>query len=659
VRIRYLKEKILSVLSAIFYAGYSSSESETSNRITLFTNAMVIFAFLMGVFQIFHLPSMGIPNEHMWGIQLITLAPIFLISFNYFGYRFLARFFTLILGSSVAWNAVIIFGKSFNGYYILFMLLVYSVLAFSKNSMKTRLIMIAIAYIQLPLVDWYYHSGIPTLIEGDARDFPFQILWVDTSLQTFWMILMVWIEKAQADKYERGLGEALETISREQQKIQVVFDNVNQAILPLSDKLEIDTHYSAFTKTLLKNEDLAGKSIVDVLFSKSNLNEDQIAKILTTIEFCIGEDDLNWDLNSGTLPSQISISSDEGTMYLNLIWSPIIDNNIVSSFILSVEDRTSQVHEKNRIKEQKKIETWIPQLIASLSQVGLVQLQQFLLNLSRFKTLLSSNETQMDRQEILRELHSFKGEARLLELNVLATKIHDLETLIIENKDIVILESEPLNDFLNICEELQFASQKLLGSFSSQISETSLFSYVGQLKKKIQNQLQKDKAKINVSSITFKDEVDAWPTQLIRPLQTILLHTFQNIVDHGYILPKLDRNIDISVVAQIEEDRFLISIEDFGNGLNVSKITKKFESLKESQRSRLKDPMDVLFLDEFSTADETTLTSGRGVGLSAVKAQVESLHGEVKIANCENHPGTILRVSLYSKFIVCLCILKL
>ncbi len=642
----YIKEKIKSSLRAIFFAGYSPTESETSNRITLFTNAMVIFAFFMGVFQIFHLPSMGIHNKHMWGIQLITFAPFFLIGFNYFGYRFLARFFTLILGTSVAWNAVIIFGKSFNGYYILFMLLVYSVLAFSKNSMRTRLIMIAIAYIQLPLVDWYYHSNIPTLIEGDARDFPFQILWVDTSLQTFWMILMIWIEKAQADKYEKGLGEALETISREQQRIQVVFDNVNQAILPLSNKLEIDTHYSAFAKTLLKEEELAGKSVVDVLFAKSNLNEDQISKMLTTIEFCIGEDELNWDLNSGTLPSQISVTNDDETMFLNLIWSPIIDNNIVASFILSVEDRTSFIKEKNRMKEQKKIETWIPQLITSLSQVGLAQLQQFLLNLNQFKILISEAGSKMDRKDLLRELHSFKGEARLLELGVLATIVHELESLVIENKDINLLESEQLNDFLTICDELQFASQKLLGSFSSQVSETSLFAYIGQLKKKIQNQLNKDKAHINISSITFKDEVDNWPSQLIRPMQTILLHTFQNIVDHGYILPKLDRDIVIAVRAQKEGETIVLSVEDFGNGLNVLKINKKFESLKESQRSLIEDPMDVLFLDEFSTADTTTLTSGRGVGLSAVKAQVESLHGQVKISNCEAHSGTLLKLTI-------------
>ena len=91
-----------------------------------------------------------------------------------------------------------------------------------------------------------------------------------------------------------------------------------------------------------------------------------------------------------------------------------------------------------------------------------------------------------------------------------------------------------------------------------------------------------------------------------------------------------------------------IEVSDDGRGLNHERIRRKAvtqgligpeEDLSETQLHEL------IFAPGFSTAEEVTDVSGRGVGMDVVKRNIEALNGSVSIESVEGH-GSTFRIRL-------------
>ena len=129
-----------------------------------------------------------------------------------------------------------------------------------------------------------------------------------------------------------------------------------------------------------------------------------------------------------------------------------------------------------------------------------------------------------------------------------------------------------------------------------------------------------------------------------------LVHLIRNSIDHG-IEPKADRIAKgkpargtIRLGARHEGSHILIIISDDGQGLNLERIRDKGieRGLIPADTGQISthEAVELLFHPGFSTAQQVTDLSGRGVGLDAVKATVESLSGSIEI---ESVPGESLR----------------
>jgi two-component system chemotaxis sensor kinase CheA len=124
-----------------------------------------------------------------------------------------------------------------------------------------------------------------------------------------------------------------------------------------------------------------------------------------------------------------------------------------------------------------------------------------------------------------------------------------------------------------------------------------------------------------------------------------LVHMMRNSVDHG-ISPPAERKKfgkpetgTVSLRAYQKGGSMLIEIEDDGEGLPTDKIRKKaherglindLDNLSDFELNNL------IFLPGFSTADQITDVSGRGVGMDVVKKAVEKLRGKVEV---QSQPG--------------------
>ncbi|MBX0322820.1 chemotaxis protein CheA [Halomicroarcula sp. F13] len=131
-----------------------------------------------------------------------------------------------------------------------------------------------------------------------------------------------------------------------------------------------------------------------------------------------------------------------------------------------------------------------------------------------------------------------------------------------------------------------------------------------------------------------------------------LMHILRNAVDHG-IEPPAERAAagkpetgHITLRASRERDHVIIEVVDDGAGLDVTGIKEKaiekgVRSAEEIEAMDDSSIYDLVFHPGFSTADEVTDTSGRGVGMDVVHDTVTQLDGSVNVESTEGEGTTV------------------
>lgn len=130
--------------------------------------------------------------------------------------------------------------------------------------------------------------------------------------------------------------------------------------------------------------------------------------------------------------------------------------------------------------------------------------------------------------------------------------------------------------------------------------------------------------------------------RVLEILQEPLLHVLRNCVDHG-IEPAEERKAKgkpsaghIVLSVRSEGGGLRLTVSDDGRGLDPSALRRKAVQkalLSEEAANALNDAqaLELIFLSGFSTRDEATQLSGRGVGMEVVKSRVEQLGGRVSV----------------------------
>jgi len=129
---------------------------------------------------------------------------------------------------------------------------------------------------------------------------------------------------------------------------------------------------------------------------------------------------------------------------------------------------------------------------------------------------------------------------------------------------------------------------------------------------------------------------------LVEALADPLVHLVRNAVDHGIELPDdrekkgKDRVGTVSLSATQEGDHILLSIEDDGAGmdpevLRVKVVEKGLMDEEAAARMDDKECFNLIFMAGFSTKEEISDISGRGVGMDVVKTRINQLNGSLDI----------------------------
>ncbi|MGH1481282.1 MAG: chemotaxis protein CheA [Geminicoccales bacterium] len=164
----------------------------------------------------------------------------------------------------------------------------------------------------------------------------------------------------------------------------------------------------------------------------------------------------------------------------------------------------------------------------------------------------------------------------------------------------------------------------------------SVFSRMPRLVRELAGSLNKE-ARLVISG--EHTEVDK---TVIEELSDPLTHMIRNSMDHGLEMPDdreeagKPREGTIYLSAEHSSGRIVISVSDDGRGINRDKVLQKArdKGLVSTETRPSDDEIDnMILLPGFSTADQVSNVSGRGVGMDVVVSKIQNMGGRIGISS--------------------------
>jgi two-component system chemotaxis sensor kinase CheA len=229
----------------------------------------------------------------------------------------------------------------------------------------------------------------------------------------------------------QSLAERTAQLHETTAHIHAMLHNLPQGILTIDTDGRIHKDYSSFLETILATDDIAGHPATDFLFAGCSLGVDAQAQISATLDACIGEDRMNFDMNAHLLIGEMEKTLNDGRKrILDLTWAPICDeNDTVEKVMVCLRDVTELRQLEVEAAHQKRELELIGQILA-------INQEKFHDFIDSAKNLAAENDAVLqapvqNREELVnqlfRNMHTIKGNARTYGFQHLTNAAHEAE----------------------------------------------------------------------------------------------------------------------------------------------------------------------------------------------------------------------------------------
>jgi two-component system, chemotaxis family, sensor kinase CheA len=213
--------------------------------------------------------------------------------------------------------------------------------------------------------------------------------------------------------------------------IHAMLQNMQQGILTVVDGAVVHAEYSAYLEAIFETTDIAGRSLMDLVFSDTDLGADVRSQVEAASHACLGEDSINFEFNQHLLVGEISKHMPDGRVkILDLSWSAITDeSDTIVRLMLCVRDVTELRQLATEASEQKRRLEMIGEILA-------VSQEKFHAFIESSADFISENERIIRQHsesdsaaiaELFRNMHTIKGNARTYNLQYLTDVVHETE----------------------------------------------------------------------------------------------------------------------------------------------------------------------------------------------------------------------------------------
>lgn len=506
-------------------------------------------------------------------------------------------------------------------------------------------------------------------------------------LAGMWVVAMVRAQHARCE--QEAMAEEMITRQREllsQQEeylrertrsIQSLLDFSGQGFLSFGADMKVRPEYSRECVEIFSQE-IEGKKFSHLLYS--NLEERADFEDALALVF---EGDSSPEVVFGLIDSSVNIR--EKTVKLDF---RAIENGLI---MCSLRDVTEQQVLEARIAEVNELrETLLGIVMNRPHFAALVREADRLFEL--LNSMTSSGEFTGNEEQVAgayREIHTFKANASYLKLKRSIDSAHRLEDALAEFD---VLADGP--SVLLRIEEMQHAFRKDLFMVKDHLGaewiapdETvviprlqleelerqlrSIDSSGGELAEQLKRMQMVRYSQLESRVAGLVQDLAAGRGKRLKPLEFAggdflldrdhyeavshaLTHIIRNMVDHGIERPRERERAGktaegtVKISSREQNGHVCISIEDDGKGIDVQGIKAKAVSLNwmqsNSQPSR-EELLKLIFKQGFSTSMHVTPTSGRGVGLGAVRDEIKRVGGKLSVTT-RNGKGTRFDITI-------------
>lgn len=321
----------------------------------------------------------------------------------------------------------------------------------------------------------------------------------------------------------------------------------------------------------------------------------------------------------------------------NLIGELVINRNS-----LSLQNEQLQLNVKDLTQKFTRFRS-VTSKIRDLSDHMIVESEYFQTQFSSIKTI-DTNQIETDSGDNKRNIFDSLEMDSYNHLQLLLQDILEEIVQLEEGVDDIFLFAQQTNNSIN-------AQRQMLGQMRDELMWARMLP-LEQILKRFPRTLKdlstQYKKPVNLNLIGTGVLVDK---AVLEKLYDPLLHLLRNAFDHGIETPEIRQQLGKSQQGQIEIHAYyqgnqtIIEVRDDGKGLDSQKIANK------AIKNGLISPTDIanlpqeslfelIFEPGFSTAEKVSELSGRGVGMSVVKEQIESLKGTISVSSVPNKGST-------------------
>ena len=234
--------------------------------------------------------------------------------------------------------------------------------------------------------------------------------------------------------------------------------------------------------------------------------------------------------------------------------------------------------------------------------------------------------------------------------SLISVNLSKLDALVAIVGEIVITESMvtsspdiqglKLDNFMKSTRQLRKLTKDLqdLAMSLRMVPVSGVFQKMNRIVRDMKQKLNKD---VRLTIIGEDTELDK---SIVDGISDPIMHIVRNSMDHGVEVTSAERvaagkdpQAEIILSATHTGSEVIIKVEDDGYGMDTEKILAKAANngllIKPESEYTKKEILGLLLLPGFSTNEEVTDSSGRGVGMDVVKRNVESVGGTVSISS--------------------------